>query len=117
MYSTNPTGQRSNSRNGGRVSAVVKKSTKKKQSTLVGTGNFGGNTGHSQSRMNRSMLSNKSDTVAQTPLSKHSRKSSQVSFNHNSSQKIGGLLKSKQRKCINSVDRNDSISKAEQCTF
>lgn len=56
-----------------------------KRQSLVGTGTFGGRAG-GNSRMNRSMLSNRSDKI-QTPVTKHSRKSSSVSAmnNHNSS--------------------------------
>ena len=94
--------------------AVVKRNPSKgglKKQSLNGT--FGMVQSSSKNRLNRSLLSSSNDRL-QTPMSKHSRKSSSVAMKHNTSgSRLGTLQSSKPRV---SRQRSSSTS-AEQGNF
>ena len=81
---------------------------------MVGTGTFGAGGNRAN---NMSTLSCRSDRL-QTPMSKHSRKSSSASIQRDSSQQMASILRPKQRKKMSSLEKQkESNMKGDNCSF
>ena len=100
------------------TSRAVSKKKDQVKGLKNGTANFViATTTRGSNKMNRSIFSSKSDQT-QTPISQHSRKSSSVSYCHNSSQQLATLISKKASRRA-SIDQglDATTTKAEQCTF
>jgi len=81
-----------------------------RRKSLHGTGTFG----VAQSRLNRSIVSSKSDLI-KTPISKHSRKSSGAL--HVSASQKAAAIRTKQPSKFSSIDQKEEPLQAESCSF